>query len=150
VIVSLDPRTLAMHAAATSQLSEGLVFGSGHGWELDSARPRLTEIDPQTGQLVRTLATPGPTGNDYLTVGPEVLWVFRGSHLTELDPRTGQVIASASSYPVAAAFYPPAVITSTGLWYLAQTRTGIALDRILGGSAAGPFAASPGYARLHG
>lgn len=38
LIVSLDPRTLAMHTVPTRQLSEGLVFGDGHAWALDTAR----------------------------------------------------------------------------------------------------------------
>lgn len=130
VIVSLDPRTLAMHTIATRQLSEGLVFGDGHAWALDLGRPRLAQIDPRTGQVIRTLATPPPskTGDDYAVAGHDLLWVFRGSLLAELDPRTGRVIASARTLPLAPAFSSPAVITSTGLWYLAHTRTGTALD----------------------
>ena len=135
VIVSLDPRTLAMHTAATPQLSEGLVFGDGHAWALNLGRPRLAEIDPATGRVVRRLVTPAPsaTGDDYVVAGHNVLWVFRGSHLTELNPGTGQVIKSARVNPITLAFYSPnslAVIVSTGLWYLAQTSSGTALNHI--------------------
>lgn len=132
VIVSLQPRTLAMHTAATRQLTEGLAFGDGHAWALNLGRPRLAEIDPGTGQAVRTLVVPPPseTGDDYVVAGDDALWVFRGSHLTELDPGTGRVIASARNLPIAPAFYSPAVLTSTGLWYLAQTRTGTALNHV--------------------
>lgn len=133
VIVSLDPSTLAMHTAATRQLSEGLVFGDGQAWALNLGRPRLAEIDPVTGQVVRTLAAapPSATGDDYVVAGHNVLWVFRGSHLSELDPATGKVITSTTAYSVAPAFYSPAVVSGTGLWYLAQTSSGTALDRIL-------------------
>ena len=135
VIVSLDPRTLAMHTAATSQLSEGFVFGDGHAWQLNLGRPRLAEIDPQTGRIVRRLATPPPSanGDDYVVAAHNALWVFRGSHLTELNPGTGQVITSTHVDPITLAFYSPnslAVVVNTGVWYLAQTSTGTALDHI--------------------
>jgi hypothetical protein len=132
-IVSLDPSTLTMHRTAISTLSAGLVFGDGHAWALNMARPALTEIDPRTGQVVRTLTTPppSPTGDDYVVTGQNLLWVFRGSHLSELNLVTGHPTASARIYPVAPAFYSPAVIGTSGVWYLAQTSKGIALDRII-------------------
>jgi outer membrane protein assembly factor BamB len=132
VIVSLDPRTLAMHRTATPSLSGGLVFGGGRAWGLDFGRPELTEIDPRTGNVVRTLATPPPsvTGDDGVVAGPDLLWVFRGSLLTELNPVTGQVITSARVSPIAAALCSPAIIIGAGLWYLAQTSHGTALDRV--------------------
>lgn len=58
-----------------------------------------------------------------MVAGDGALWVFRGSRLTELNPGTGRVLASAPTLPVAPAFYSPAALTSTGLWYLAQTST---------------------------
>lgn len=135
VIVSLDPRTLAMHTAATQYLSEGWVFGDGHAWELDSGRPVLAEIDPRTGRVVRTLTAPPPdaTGNDYVAAGHNRLWVFRGSQLTELNLITGRATISARVDPIAPSFpyYSPAVIVSSGLWYLAQTSNGIALDHLI-------------------
>lgn len=132
VIVSLDPRTLAMRRTAISTLSEGLVFGDGHAWGLNSALPALTEIDPRSGQVVRTLTTPPSTsGNDYVVAGQNRLWVFRGSQLSELNPVTGRLTATARVYPVAPAFFSPAVIVTNGLWYLAQTSNGIALERII-------------------
>lgn len=133
VIVSLDPRTLAMHTATTSQLSEGWVFGDGHAWALDTARPVLAEIDPQTGLVVQTLAAPAPdtTGSDYVAAGHDRLWVFRGSRLTELNPITGRAITSARVDPVAPALYAPAaVVVGSGLWYLAQASHGITLEKI--------------------
>jgi streptogramin lyase len=131
-IVSVDPRTLAMHWTATAQLSEGLVFGDGYAWALNSGRPRLAKINPHTGQVVRMLATPLPSlaGDDYVLAGPGALWVFRGAQLTKLNPQTGRVIASARVSPIAPAVYSPAVTIGTGLWYLAQTSGGTALDHV--------------------
>lgn len=135
VIVRLDPPTLAMGTTATGYESVGLVFGDGHAWALSFGRPRLAEIDARTGKAIRRLATPPPsaTGDDYAIAGHDQLWVFRGTHLAELNPTSGHVITSARVYPLGASSYPPAVpavITPTGLWYLAQTSHGIALDRI--------------------
>jgi streptogramin lyase len=140
-VVSLDPHTLAMHTTATPQESAGWVFGDGYAWALNLDRPVLAEIDPHTGKAVRRLATPPPsaTGDDDVAAGHNVLWVFRGSRLTELDARTGQVLTRASADPLAPALYMPAVVTSTSLWYLAQTSTGTALDRIV----SPPASASP-------
>lgn len=131
VIVGLDPRTLAMHEAATKSLSEGLVFGGGSAWALDNAGPRLMEINPLSGRAARTLAVPPPsaTGDDVVVAAPGLLWVFRGSHLAQLNP-TGKTIARTRADPIAPAFYPPAVIVGGNLWYLAKTSRGTALDRI--------------------
>lgn len=134
VIVSLDPGTLAMHRTAiTTTPSEGLAFGDGHAWELNSALPALTEIDPRTGQVVRTLTTPpsSPTGDVYVVAGQNLLWLFQGSQLSEMNPVTGRVITSTRVFPIGPALYSrPAVVSSNGLWYLAQTSNGIVLDHI--------------------
>jgi outer membrane protein assembly factor BamB len=132
VIVRLDPRTLALQTAATAYLSEGLVFGGGRAWALSAGRPRLAVVDPRTGKVIRSLATPPPsaTGDDYLAAGPGLLWVFRGPRLCQLNPATGRIIASARVDLIAPAFYSPAVIAGQNLWFLAQTSHGTALDRI--------------------
>lgn len=131
LIVSMDPRTLAMRTVPTGTLSEGLVFGGGHAWMLDAGRPRLYEVNPGTGRVVRTLATPPPsrTGRDYVAAGDGALWVFRGTQVTELNPGTGQAVARTGTMPVAPAVDAP-VITSAGIWYLAQTSTGTAVDHV--------------------
>jgi outer membrane protein assembly factor BamB len=133
VIVRLDPRTLALHETATADLSEGLVFGAGHAWALDTGRPQLAVVDPLTGKVIRTVTTPPPstTGEDYVVAGTDLLWVFRGSRLSQLNPATGHIMTSARIDPIAPAFYAPAVVTGGGLWYLAQTGHGIVLDEIV-------------------
>jgi hypothetical protein len=132
-IARLDPRTLALHETGTADLSEGLVFGGGHAWALDTGRPQLAVVDPLTGQVIRTVTTPPPstTGNDYVAAGPDLLWVFRGSRLSQLNPATGHIMTSARIDPIAPAFYSPAVVAGRGLWYLAQTDHAIMLDRIV-------------------
>jgi hypothetical protein len=131
-IASLDPRTLAVHTATTPGRSQDLFFGAGHAWSLDHTRPSLAVINPRTGKLLRTLAVPPPsaTGDDAVTAGPGLLWVFRGSLLTRLNPATGDAITRTRLDPLAPAFYSPAVIAGRSLWYLAQTSHGTALDRI--------------------
>jgi hypothetical protein len=91
VIVRLDPRALARHETATAGLSDGLVFGAGHAWALDTGRPQLAVIDPLTGRVARTVTAPAPstTGDDYVVAGPDLLWIFRGSRLSQLNPATG-------------------------------------------------------------
>jgi len=132
VIVSLDPRTLAMHATATSSMSEGLVFAGGQAWHLNDSRPTLAVINPLTAKVTRTLAVPPPsaTGDDYLAAARGLLWVFRGSRLAQLNPATGTIIASARVDPIAPAFYSPALIAGRALWYLAQTGHGTVLDQV--------------------
>src|SRR5215472_13106810 len=44
-IVSLNPRTMAMHTTPTAGLSEGLAFGGGDAWQLANDRPGLSMID---------------------------------------------------------------------------------------------------------
>jgi outer membrane protein assembly factor BamB len=121
-----------MHEAATKSLSEGLVFGGGAAWALNNGGPRLMEINPLSGRVVRTLAVPPPsaTGDDAVVAAPGLLWVFRGSHLAQVNPATGKTIARARVDPIAPAFYSPAVIVGGNLWYLAKTSRGTALDRI--------------------
>ena len=133
VIVRLDPRTLALHETATADLSEGLVFGGGDAWALDTGRPQLAVVDPLTGKVIRTVTTPPPstTGDDYVVADVDLLWVFRGSRLSQLNPATGRIMTSARIDPIAPAFYSPAVVVGRGLWYLAQTGRGIMLDRIV-------------------
>jgi hypothetical protein len=132
VIARLDPRTLALHETATADRSEGLVFGGGHAWALDTGRPQLAVVDPLTGRAIRTVTTPAPstTGDDYVAAGPDLLWVFRGSRLAQLNPATGHILASVRIDPIVPAFYSPAVVAGRGLWYLAQTGHGIMLDKI--------------------
>ena len=132
VIARLDPRTLALHETATADRSEGLVFGGGHAWALDTGWPQLAVVDPLTGRAIRTVTTPAPstTGDDYVAAGPDLLWVFRGSRLAQLNPATGHILASARIDPIVPAFYSPAVVAGRGLWYLAQTGHGIVLDTI--------------------
>ena len=133
VMAGLDPRTLGLHETATADLSEGLVFGGGHAWALDTGRPQLAVVDPLTGRVIRTVTTPPPstTGDDYVVADVDLLWVFRGSRLSQLNPATGRIMTSARIDPIAAAFYSPAVVAGQGLWYLAQTGRGIVLDRIV-------------------
>ena len=132
VIVSLDPRTLALRDTATPTLSEGLVFAGGQAWHLNEAGPTLAVINPLTDKLTRTLAVPPPsaTGDDYVAAAPGLLWVFRGSRLAQLNPATGTIIASVRVDPIAPAFYSPALIAGRNLWYLAQTSHGTVLDQI--------------------
>jgi hypothetical protein len=131
-IARLDPRTLALHTAATARLSETLVFGGGLAWALNEGRPSLAVADPWTGKVVRTLVTPPPsaTGDDYVAAGPGLLWVFRGSRLCQLNPETGGIIATARVDPIAPAFYSPAVIAGRSLWFLAQASHGTTLESI--------------------
>jgi streptogramin lyase len=133
MIVRLDPRTLAVHETATANLSQGLVFGGGHAWALDTGRPSLAVVDPLTGQVIRTLATPPPsaTGDDYVAASPDLLWVFRGPRLSQLNPATGHIMTSARIDSIAPAFYSPALIAGRDLWYLARTSHGTVLDRIV-------------------
>jgi hypothetical protein len=135
VIVRLDPRTLALHETAAGDVSDGLVFGGGHAWALDTGRPQLAVVDPLTGQVIRTVTTPPPStaGDDYVVAGLGLLWVFRGSRLSQLNPATGHIMTSARTDPIAPAFYSPAVVAGRALWYLAQTGHGIVLDRIVPG-----------------
>ena len=133
VIVRLDPRALTLRETVTAGLSEGLVFGGGHAWALDMARPQLAVVDPLTGRVIRTVTTPppSPTGDDYVVAGPDLLWVFRGSWLSQLNPATGHIMTSARIDPIAPTFYLPAVAAGRSLWYLAKTSHGIVLDRIV-------------------
>ena len=132
-IVSLDPRTLAMHVTAAAGLTESLTIAAGHAWRLDNSRPKLTVVDPRTGRVIRTLIVPPPsaTGDDDVAAAPGLLWVFRGPRLAQLNPVSGRIVASAHVEPIAPAFYSPAIVAGRSLWYLAQTSRGTALNHIV-------------------
>jgi hypothetical protein len=131
-IVSLNPRTLAMHTTPIAGLSEGLVFGGGYAWRLANDRPSLAMIDPRTGKAVKTFAVPRPsaTGDDGAVAGTGLLWVFRGSDLTVLARPTGQPAGSSRVDPLAGSFGTAALVTGRTLWYLAQATGGMSLDRV--------------------
>jgi Domain of unknown function (DUF4232) len=131
-IVSLNPRTLAIHTTPIAGLSEGLVFGRGYAWRLANDRPSLAMIDPRTGQAVKTFAVPPPsaTGDDGTVVGTGLLWVFRGSDLTVLGQPAGQPAGSSRVDPLAGSFGTAALVTGRTIWYLAQAPNGTSLDRV--------------------
>ncbi|MGN6676954.1 MAG: hypothetical protein ACTHKL_04140, partial [Streptosporangiaceae bacterium] len=111
-IISLDPRTLAMHRSATAGLSEGLTITAGHAWQLENSRPRLVMIDPHTGRAIRTLVVPPPsaTGDDDVAAGPHLVWVFRGPLLAQLNPTSGRITTTSRVDPIAPTFYAPAIV----------------------------------------
>jgi hypothetical protein len=131
-IVSLNPRTMAMHTTPIAGLSEGLVFGGMSAWRLANDRPSLAMIDPRTGKAIKTYAVPPPsaTGDDGAVVGNGLLWVFRGSDLTVLGLSTGQSVGSSRVDPLAGSFGTGALVTGRTLWYLAQAPNGTSLDRV--------------------
>jgi streptogramin lyase len=132
-IIRLDPHTLAMHVTATAGLSESLTIAGGHAWRLETSRPKVAVINPDTGQAIRTLAVPPPsaTSDDGIAAAPGLLWVFRGSRLAELNSASGRIISSERVDPIAPAFYSPAIVAGRSLWYLAQTSHGTALNHII-------------------
>jgi hypothetical protein len=138
-IVSLNPRTMAIHTTPTAGLSEGLVFGGGYAWRLANDRPSLAMIDPRAAKAIKTFAVPPPsaTGDDGLVVGTGLLWVFRGSDLTVLGRSAGQAASSSRVDPLAGSSGTAALVTGRTLWYLAQAPNGTSLDRV-GVSAARP------------
>jgi hypothetical protein len=130
-IVSLDPRTMAVHTTPIAGLSESLVCGGGYAWRLASDRPSLAMIDPRTGQAIKTFAVrpPSATGDDRVVVGAGLLWVFRGSHLTVLGRPTGQSAGSSRVDPLAGSLGTAALVAGRTLWYLAQAPNGTSLER---------------------
>ena len=133
-IVSYEPCHLVRHVVSRAGESEGLTFGDGHAWALNSGTPRLAELNPATGRVVRvfTTAPPSADGGAYAHAGPGGIWVIRGRQITRLSPQTGAIRARDTGDPLAPAFYAPAVLATTGLWYLGQTRAGIVLDHVPG------------------
>jgi len=131
-IVSLNPRTMAMHTTPTAGLSEGLAFGGGDAWQLANDRPGLSMIDPRTGRAIKTFTVPPPsaTGDDQAVVGIGLLWVFRGSDLTVLSRSSGQAVGSSRVQPLAGSFGTAALVIGRTLWYLAQAPNGTSIDRV--------------------
>jgi len=122
-IVSLNPRTMALHTTPTAGLSESLVFGGGHAWQLASDRPSLAMVDPRTGKVIKTFAVPQPgaTGDDNVVVSTGLLWAFRGSDLTLISRASGRHVASGRVDPVAgivrhggAGYRPDALVPGPG------------------------------------
>jgi streptogramin lyase len=98
-------------------------------WALGGTSRKLTEVDPRTNTIVRTLTLPHPAGFGIYSNGSLWLSSFADSVVMQVDPSTGTVVRTTTESPAVRVDHPVGLVaTGTNLWVV-QHRRGI-LTRI--------------------
>ena len=98
-------------------------------WVLGGTSRKLTEVDPRTNTIVRTLTLPHPAGFGIYSNGSLWLSSFADSLVMQVDPHTGKVLRTTTEAPTARVDHPVGLAATGASVWVVQHRTGI-LTRI--------------------
>ena len=102
-LTRIDSRTRANAGTTTlgNQTPTGVAVGEGGVWVAHGILGKLSRVDPQFGQVTKTIAVATPSSEGQVAVGGASIWaVYGDSTLAQIDPTplalVGQGLAGAS------------------------------------------------------
>jgi glutamine cyclotransferase len=96
-MMAFDPRSGAATRTLRIPADAGTAFDGRHLYQIAGAH--IQKIDPQTGQIVSTIAAPMGAGNSGLAWADGMLWVgrYEDRKIHQIDPDTGAVLHTLAS-----------------------------------------------------
>src|SRR3569833_3123227 len=96
-LTSVDPANGKPGRSIDVAAHAGTAFDGQYLYQL--AEARILKIDPNTGKVVHTIASPGQGADSGLTWAEGTLWVgqYRARKIHQVDPETGKVLRTIES-----------------------------------------------------
>src|SRR4051812_45498386 len=96
-LISLDSASGQPGRSIDVAAHAGTAFDGQYLYQL--AEDRILKIDPNTGKVLHTIASPGQGGDSGLTWAEGTLWVgqYRARKIHQVDPQTGKVLRTIES-----------------------------------------------------
>src|SRR5690606_11427602 len=93
-LCAFDPASAKVQHSISVQANAGTAFDGKYLFQI--ADDRIQKLDPQTGQVISTIPSPGGGGNSGLAWAEGSLWVGRHRDRTihQVDPENGAILRS--------------------------------------------------------
>ena len=96
-LIAFDPASGAVERTLERTGDAGTAFDGKHLYQI--AEARIDKIDPETGQVLKSIPAPGHGRDSGLTWAEGSLWVgqYRDRKIVQIDPSTGAILRTIES-----------------------------------------------------